>query len=272
VAVRAATPVAGGDLNVAERCELADGRTAFVKTRQGADPDEWRTEAAGLAWLGAATAAGGPRVPEVLEVGETFLALAWVDGHARPEPAALGRSLAHLHAAGAPGFGAPWPFRLGPVVLPNTDPGGGWPRFHTACRLLPLARRARDLGALDAAGTAAVEAVCARLDTLCGPPEPPARLHGDLWSGNVMAGPGGAPVLVDPAAHGGHREVDLAMLALFGAPGRELFDAYDEVLPRADGWEDRVGLFQLAPLLVHAVLFGGGYGRRAAEIARRYGR
>src|SRR6185503_15289651 len=87
---------------------------------------------------------------------------------------------------------------------------------------------------------------------LAGPPEPPARLHGDLWSGNVLWGRDGTAWLIDPAAYGGHREVDLAMLRLFGSPGRHFLDAYEERFPLASGHEERVELYQLFPLLVHA--------------------
>src|SRR3954466_9298394 len=124
-----------------------------------------------------------------------------------------------------------------------------------------------DGGSLPGGAAGRIQAVIDRLPELCGPEEPPARLHGDLWSGNVMAGPDGSPWLVDPAAHGRHREVDLAMLQLFGSPGAGFFAPYDEVLPRADGHDDRVALYQLLPLLVHAVLFGGGYGASAARAA-----
>jgi fructosamine-3-kinase len=120
---------------------------------------------------------------------------------------------------------------------------------------------------------AAIEAVAARIDALAGPAEPVARLHGDLWSGNVHTGPGGRPWLIDPAAHGGHREVDLAMLSLFGgrlASASPFGDAYDEVWPRAEGHAERVALWQLFPLLVHAVLFGGAYGASAVRAAQRY--
>jgi fructosamine-3-kinase len=100
--------------------------------------------------------------------------------------------------------------------------------------------------------------------------EPPARIHGDLWSGNVMWTPDGA-VLIDPAAHGGHRETDLALLALFGAPYLdEVVAGYEEIHPLADGWRERVPLHQLHCLLVHAVLFGGGYAAQAMAAARRY--
>src|SRR5439155_6304081 len=113
-----------------------------------------------------------------------------------------------------------------------------------------LARMARDRGALSPGAAEAVERVAGRLAAVAGPSEPPARLHGDLWGGNVMAGADGRPWLIDPAAYGGHREVDLAMLRLFGAPSRRVFDAYEEVAPLAAGWDERVELYQLLPLLV----------------------
>ncbi|MGH2855800.1 MAG: fructosamine kinase family protein, partial [Solirubrobacteraceae bacterium] len=144
--------------------------------------------------------------------------------------------------------------------------------FYGQSRLLPLARIARERGALSDAGARAVEAVCERLPELAGPPEPPARLHGDLWSGNAMADAEGRPWLIDPSAYGGHREVDLAMLRLFGAPSERIFAAYADAAPLADGWEERVELWQLSPLLVHAVLFGGSYAGAAERVARCYAR
>lgn len=171
--------------------------------------------------------------------------------------------LAALHRAGADAFGAApdgGPLRLGAVQLPN-HPQPTWAGFYAECRLRPLATRL---------GLDAVLRVADRLPDLAGPHEPPARLHGDLWSGNVVYDAGGRPWLVDPAAHGGHREVDLAMLTLFGGPGDRCLAAYDEAFPLADGWRERVGLWQLLPLLVHAVLFGGGYAARADAVARRY--
>jgi fructosamine-3-kinase len=264
--------VAGGDINDAWQVELEDGTPAFVKSRAGAVPGEYATEAAALRWLGEVD--GGIRVPEVLAVEDGYLALAWVDEGALDAAGEeeLGRGLARVHAAGAPAFGAPPPgapnggLRLGTIELPAaTD--DDWPAFYAEHRLLPLARMAADRGALP--DTAAIERVIDRIGDLAGPPEPPARLHGDLWSGNVLAGRDGRPWLVDPAAYGGHREIDLAMLALFGTPSPRTLAAYDEVHPRADGHAARVPLWQLLPLLVHAVLFGGGYGASAVAAARR---
>ncbi len=110
-----------------------------------------------------------------------------------------------------------------------------------------------------------------RIVDLAGPDEPPARLHGDLWSGNVVFARDGPVHVIDPAAHGGHRETDLAMLALFGLPQlQRVVEAYQEVTPLADGWAERVALHQLFPLLVHTALFGSSYGERAGNAARSY--
>lgn len=267
--------VGGGDINDAWRVELPDGREAFVKTRSDAARGEYALEAEALRWLGEPEALA---VPRVLEVHERYLALEWIEqGRLSPAGAELlGRGLARVHGAGALCFGDPGfarrlgvQARIGSLRLPN-DPCPDWVSFYAQRRLLPLARIASDRGALPASGVQAVERVCGRLGELGGPPEPPARLHGDLWSGNVLADTSGAPWLIDPSAHGGHREVDLSMLRLFGSPSERVFDAYREVSPLAEGWEERVGLWQLLPLLVHAVLFGGSYCAAAERMALRY--
>jgi fructosamine-3-kinase len=272
-APRSAARVGGGDINDAWRVELDGGVQAFVKTRAGAPAGEYTAEAAGLAWL---AEAGGLPVPDVLGVADDdtddeprLLALAWIDVGGRGDAAVLGRGLAAIHAAGAPAFGGAWPLRLGGVELPN-EPLEDWPAFYAERRLRPLTALARDRGSLAAGGARAIERVCERLPDLAGPAEPPARLHGDLWSGNVLWDPDGRPHLVDPAAYGGHREVDLAMLELFGAPGPGFYAAYEDARPLAAGHAERVPLWQLLPLLVHAVLFGGGYGAAAERAARRY--
>jgi fructosamine-3-kinase len=258
--------VAGGDINEAWAVELASGERLFVKTRPAAPPGEYAAEAAGLRWLGEAVA-----VPEVVAAGDGFLALRWVDEGPLDEEA-LGRDLAALHAAGAPGFGYTphgGPLRLGAAELPEGE-GEDWATFYAHWRIAPLADQAFERGALSREGRAAVERVCEHMADIAGPPEDPARLHGDLWAGNVMGGADGRPVLVDPAAYGGHREVDLAMLRLFGRVSPTTLAAYEERAPLAEGHAERVQLYQLLPLLVHAVLFGGSYGASAAQAARRY--
>jgi fructosamine-3-kinase len=264
-AVRSLRRVGGGDINDAYAAELEDGGRAFVKTRANAPAGEYATEAAGLRWL---TVPNGLGVPEVLGASDRVLVLEWLEPGAAGEDAELSRGLAWVHAAGADTFGGAEPLRIGPLVLPN-EPLPDWPSFYAERRLRPLLGRARDHGSLSAEGVRAVESVCERIADLAGPPEPPARLHGDLWSGNVLWS-GRRPYVIDPVAYGGHREVDLAMLRLFGSPGPRFLAAYEEVAPLAPGHQERVGLFQLFPLLVHAVLFGGGYGSSVERAARRY--
>jgi fructosamine-3-kinase len=282
--------VGGGDINEAWRVTLADGLQAFVKTRPDAGADEYATEARGLQWL---AEPGALRTPRVLDAADDYLVLEWVQQGSLSAKGAeeLGRGLALTHAAGASAFGAsaygapgavPAKERhltdgegdaaastFGSLRLLN-DPTPDWPTFYAQRRLLPLAAIARERRALSEHGAQAVEAVCERLPSLAGPPEPPARLHGDLWSGNAMADAGGRPWLIDPSAYGGHREMDLAMLRLFGAPSPRIFAAYEEAAPLAEGWEERVELWQLLPLLVHAVLFGGGYICAAERVVERY--
>ncbi len=267
--------VGGGDINEAYRVVLAGGSEAFVKTRADAMAGEYQAEAAGLEWL---AQAGAVRVPRVLELGDDYLALEWVQPGSLSAGGEeqLGAGLARTLAAGSPVFGldgpgrsGAHPARFGSLGLPN-EPRPDWPSFYAQNRLAPLARLARERSALRAEGVAAVERVCERIDTLTGPPEPPARLHGDLWWGNVMAGADGGAWLIDPSAYGGHREVDLAMLRLFGGPSPRFYAAYEQVSPLAAGWQERVELYQLAPLLVHALLFGGSYRASAETVAQRY--
>lgn len=259
VEVVALTPVHGGDVAEAFRVGLADGRTVFAKTHRQPPPEFFVTEATGLTWL---REAGAVAVPEVLAVLDDppALVLEWID-EGRPgstTEADLGRALAALHRAGAPSFGREDRRTTGSRGLPN-EPVATWAAAYAENRLRPLARLARDGRALPPDACLDLELVADRLAELGGPPEPPARLHGDLWAGNRLVGAGGGNWLIDPAAHGGHREFDLAMMRLFGGFGAECFAAYAEAFPLADGWAARVPLHQLAPLAVHAIKFGGSY-------------
>ncbi|MFB4303226.1 fructosamine kinase family protein [Actinomadura sp. NTSP31] len=248
------------------RAALADGREVFVK----AAPDQagvFAAEAAGLRWLG--EAGPGAPVPDVLAADDRMLVLPWLPSGAPTPQAAerLGRELAALHTGSRPdAYGAPWEGFIADLPLDNTLDGRGWPRWYAERRLEPFLRRGeRHLSADD---VRLVERVMERVEELAGPPEPPSRIHGDLWSGNVQW-TGDRALLIDPAAHGGHRETDLAMMALFGTPHLDrIIAAYDEVAPLADGWRARVPLHQLHPLLVHVALFGGSYRTSMVEAAR----
>jgi len=261
------TALGGGDVGDAQRVALADGRTVFLKSRAGAPPDFFTVEARGLSWLGAA---GGVRTPSVLGADDLCLVLEWWEPGRPDQQAAerLGRELAATHAAGADSFGADHDGYIGSQVLAN-HPATAWTDFYSRQRVEPYLRAARDRGNVEASDARAVEDVLARLTDLAGPVEPPARLHGDLWSGNVLWSAKARCVLIDPAAHGGHRETDLAMLALFGLPHLDtVLAAYDEATPLAAGWRRRVPLHQLHPLLVHAVTHGPSYGVSAGVAAR----
>jgi fructosamine-3-kinase len=277
--VRAVRAVHGGDVARAYAVDLDDGRTVFAKTHPEAPPYFFTTEAAGLRWLREGAAPAGPiAVPEVLAVSDdapNHLVLEWIDvgsaraGSDRAGEQRLGAGLARLHAAGAACFGREDRRTTGSRGLPN-DPTATWADFYATQRLLPLARLARDAGALPAVAIDGLARVAARLDDFGGADEPPARLHGDLWAGNRLVGGDGRHWLIDPASHGGHREFDLAMMRLFGGFGPGCFDAYDEVTPLAPGWDGRVPLHQIAPLVVHAIKFGGGYVQAAEAAITRF--
>ena len=261
----------GGQHGVAHfRLQLGDGTVAFAKVRKalndGNGADGFAAEAAGLAWLAEAQAVP---VPAVLGCDARCLITEWVDaGSPGPDAAAqFGRDIAGLHTFGTERFGAPWPGVIAGLGLPNGQ-AESWPQWYAANRVLPYARLARDAGTLTGNDVALIESACTRLPELAGPAEPPSRIHGDCWSGNVLWS-GGRGWLIDPAAHGAHRETDLAMLALFGAPYLDrILGAYQDAAPLAAGWRNRVPMHQLHPLLVHVCLFGSAYRDGVLSAAR----
>lgn len=249
----------------------------FVKRDPDAHPDFFAAEATGLRWLGEA----GAPVVRVLGLGPTYIELERLVA-ARPTRSAaerFGRELAGVHAAGALGFGAPptgsdgAPFTgrlfIGSRPMSSTV-HPTWGAFYAAERVLPFLRIAVDAGNVTAAEASTVESACARVAAgEFDDGEPPSRLHGDLWNGNVFWTEAGV-VLIDPAAHGGHRETDLAMLALFGCPGLDaVIEGYHDVRSLRGGWRERIPLHQLHPLAVHAAGHGRSYGEalHAAAVA-----
>jgi fructosamine-3-kinase len=268
--VTAATPVHGGDIAKAYRLDTPHG-PMFAKTHPDPMPGLFEREAAGLRAL---HRAGAVAVPEVIRESPEGLVLEWIHV-GRPSPEAdetLGTQLAALHRVTGAHFGglddAPSGY-LGsqPVDLTPTD---DWAEFFLDRRIRPLTKRAVERGRLDPAAIGLVERVAGQAGELCGPPEPPALLHGDLWGGNRLVDVDGANWLIDPAVYWGHREVDLAMMQLFGGFGASTYEAYDDAFPLAAGWRERVEWYQLPPLLVHAILFGGSYGSAALSVLRRY--
>jgi fructosamine-3-kinase len=247
----------------------------FVKRNASAPRGFFGCEAAGLQWLSAAP--GGAKCANVVVHNDESLTLERIES-TRPTHAAaekFGNSLARTHDAGAAGFGAPpegWagPGFFGPLQNPLPMSFGNqarWGEFYADERLLPMAQRAAprlDRSALDAIDEVMNRCRAGDFDD----DDPPARIHGDLWSGNLMWTADGV-VLVDPAAHGGHRESDLAMLDLFGCPFLDIIvEGYRSVHLLRAGWRDRIGLHQLFPLLAHVVLFGGGYSQQVEAAAQ----
>ena len=232
----------------------AGGRRLVAKAGPGA-----RDEADGLRQLDRVT--GGPPVPEVVFADDDLLVTVAVHQGARTpmHDEFFGRALATLHSTHLPqwGGGSSW---IGACpVDASTWPDGA--AFYAA----RLGELAAHCGLEHQVGR-----VVTRLSELL-PEGGPALLHGDLWWGNVLFGDDGRAWLIDPSVHGGHPEEDLAMLGLFGSVPDRLVDAYQEVAPLQPGWRERVALFQLYPLLVHTVLFGGGYRSQAEDVARRFG-
>ena len=260
----------GGDFAESFWCELDDGNEVFAKTHKNPPPDFFTTEAAGLDWLRVGDHAC---VPQVLAVSDTppLLVLEWIEpGSATSETEpAFGRALAWLHQEPFERFGRPDKKTTGSQAMDNT-PSDSWNEFYADRRLLPLAEKAAKLGAVPAGLAAAVANLASNIDRYTGPAVAPSCLHGDLWAGNRMVDHAGTSWLIDPASFGGDREFDLALMSLFGGFSSQVFDAYDEVFPLADGWRERVPLHQLATLLVHAIKFGGSYVGAVEAATNRY--
>ena len=249
--------MSGGDISDACVIRLRDGRELFLKTNAAAPPSMFPREADGLRWL---AASGALRIPEVVAVDPSFLVLERIvpGAPARDHDEKLGRGLAALHRSSADAFGGCDDNYVGHLPQDNRD-APDWPTFYRDRRLGPLVRTAAARGLVRTEMRRSFDRLFERLPELCGPPEPPARLHGDLWGGNALTDARSHPVLIDPAVYGGHREVDLAMMRLFGGFGARVFDAYHEAWPLSPEAERRVPLYQLYPLLVHVCLFGGAY-------------
>ncbi len=258
--LRGATPLGGGDINDAYQVAFGDGTKLFVKTHANPPPGMFEAEARGLRWLAEANAIRTPRVVAVSDAEPAYLALELMMPAKRRAgfDEALGHSLAALHAYGAPTFGLDHDNFIGRLAQSNAA-ADDWASFYWSSRLEPQLRLAIDRGLIDSATRSGFDALNRVLPDRVGVQEPPSRLHGDLWGGNLHVDEDGQPALIDPAVYGGHREIDLAMMRLFGGFGEGVFASYAEAWPLAPGADERVALYQLYPLLVHVNLFGGSY-------------
>lgn len=255
--------VTGGDINAAFSVRTSRGGQYFVKSHDAPPPRFFELEAEGLAWLRESRTL---RVPELIafsnggDHGAAFLALEWI-ASARRSPTHdvhLGHGLARMHKCGPLDFGMDTANYIGRLPQPNGR-HVTWAEFYGAERLMPQCEMAARANLLPSALQDDLETLALKLPELVGPDEAPARLHGDLWGGNAITDENGEPCLIDPAAYGGHREVDLAMMRLFGGFSPAVFRAYEDIYPLTPGSAERIDLYQLYYLLVHLNLFGRGY-------------
>ncbi len=265
--VRHIRPVGGGCINNGARLHTASGATFFLKTNTAAQPDMFAREAEGLTAL---RVPEGPRVPQPLLWGADFLLLEDL-APASPRPdfwETLGQRLAALHEHIGPAFGFHHDNYIGSTPQPNPWTDDGYTFFATH-RLGFQARLAFERGLLEADDLRRIERLAARLSEWI-PPQPPSLIHGDLWHGNVIPDAQGQPALIDPAAHYGWAEAELAMTALFGGFPERFYQAYEAARPLAQGYRQRFSLYNLYHLLNHLNLFGTGYLGAVRRVVREW--
>ena len=267
VDINNARSVSGGDINNAFRLETNRG-CFFVKTNSASRyPRMFEMEALGLGMLRSVNAFTVPKVLAFSEENETsYLFLEWIES-TQPEPnfwQNFGKQLAQLHQNTFNGFGLNENNYIGSLPQSNQQ-NNTWADFFIKERLLAQIKMAVDAGKMDNQTIKQFETLYKELPNIF-PEEPPALLHGDLWSGNYMVGNNGEPVIIDPAVYYGHREMDIAMTKLFGGFSSEMYNSYNQQYPLQQGWEDRVAICNLYPLLVHVNLFGGGYLQQVKSI------
>ncbi len=271
--IAAAKPIAGGDIHRAALLTTTTGQQYFLKYNTGVQsPEMFRTEALGLALLGASRIIAVPKVLGHGTAGEyAFLLLEYIAPGLRSRRfwEEFGSSLATLHGTTSAQFGFAHDNFIGSLPQSNAR-HDDWQSFFSEERLLPQMRRAREHNRLNTNDKHLLENLCKRIPAIC-PDEPPALTHGDLWSGNFLCNTTNKPVLIDPAASFAHREMDLAMSRLFGGFDAVFYQSYEEAWPLAPGFEERVEVYQLYYLLAHVNLFGGGYVESVRGILRRWG-
>lgn len=260
--IREVRPVHGGDINEAFELRTASADYFLKVNRAAPYPGLFEKEYHGLEHLrrrkGKALFIPAPLACGTWE-DQQFLLMEFF--HAAPAAGdfweVFGREMALLHRHHEDNFGFAEDNYLGTVLQSNRH-HADWSSFYIEERLDPLFRKLHDEGSLEAPFLKRVEFLYRQLPQIF-PSEPPSLLHGDLWSGNFSIGPEGQPCIYDPAVYYGHREMDLAMTRLFGGFDYRFYSSYESEWPLEAGWQSRISICQLYPLLVHALLFGGHY-------------
>ena len=259
-------PLSGGCINRAECIKTSFGDFCVKFNSKKQYPGMFEAEGKGLELL---ASAGAISIPGVVGAGSSedvsFLVLEYIPTGVMAKGfwEDFGRSMAILHSISATQFGLDHDNYIGSLGQRNTQ-SNSWPQFFIKHRLEAQVQMAN----ISSATKDMFEQLYARIDSLF-PDEPPALLHGDLWSGNYMVGPDGKPVIIDPAVYYGNREMDLGMTRLFGGFDSAFYTAYNEEYPLEPGWEDRLDICNLYPLMVHVNLFGGGYLSQVQSILSR---
>ncbi len=259
-------PVGGGSINNTYKVTTSD-KVCFVKVNRNIPDDFFEKEAEGLSLL---SKTNKVRTPEVIFIGRNLLVLEFIERGRESKDywGNLGQRLADIHKVAASSFGLDHHNYIGSLEQINSW-HSNWPEFFVERRLLPLANQAYAKGRLEKRGVELIEHLSKKINTLL-VHEKPSLLHGDLWSGNVMADLSEAPVLIDPAVYYGNREIEIAFTTLFGGFDSSFYESYQESFPLEKNFDKRIDLYNLYPLLVHANLFGGGYANSVMTILRRF--
>ncbi len=270
--IQSFTPASGGCINNGGRVSIG-GKDYFVKWNDARKyPRMFETEAQGLNLLRAAETL---RIPLVIghdvEGDSSFLILEYLEPAPMTEGywRTLGRGLAAMHRQTRQSFGLDHDNYIGSLPQSNTS-HESWTDFFINERVIPMLKTGLDAGQITPEISGRFENLFLKFEGLF-PKEKPALIHGDLWNGNLIAGPAGEPCLIDPAVHYGHREADLAMTELFGGFSNQFYEAYEDAWPLMPGYRERKDLYNIYPLLVHVNLFGGGYLQQVVAILKRFG-
>ena len=269
--IYSSTPLSGGDINAVYKLHTTDGNLCIKINSADKFPNLFETEALGLQLLAKNSSF---TIPEVSHQGnlenQSYLLLSYLNAGVKTSNfwQSFGEKLADLHQQSSMHFGLDHDNYIGSLHQSN-ELAESWNSFYANQRLIPQAKLAFDHGLVDLKFIKAIEALSLKLDSIF-PDESPALLHGDLWSGNYMTDDDGNPALIDPAVYFGHREMDLAMTKLFGGFDAQMYQVYNATYPLENKWEQRIGLCQLYPILVHVNLFGGSYVNQAKRIISDY--